>query len=652
MRLAFVLLPLAVYAQSDWRLTPQSQSAGYTSEARREGVVLTPPPNRAAPGFLLRTLDAAPYRGRSIRLRAPIRLENPSAADRAQLFVRVARPGDQPAFYDDMADRPVVSSAWQTCEILGEVAPDAVSIEIGLKITGTSRAWVGAVSFETVPATAIAETRQALTAVYARLDAAYAAGNPDAIAALAVPDATVVIAGERTPLVAILQQVDANMRKRARYDSHSTITAVRTAGAEAIVSVNNQTIVTSPAGSRTVASVSRDTWVQTAAGWRLKESVLIATHLATPTTGPEAARPVIADLKQSAIPLPAGIAALSAAAANARIVALGEASYGTREFADLNIRAIQDLIERHVFTVVAIGANWAEARAIDDYIRTGLGSPAAAIETLNAWPWETSELLELVRSLRDWNAAAGHTPVRFAGFDVQPSPAADRLVLDYLRKYSPEDEGPAALAYAEVRDPDRAASAASAIAHALDVKHRDLVAASSDELWRDARQAAAIAWQSRRGPAFRADAMAANVVWLAAEAFPDAKIVLWTHNANVSAMSPFLRRRYGAQLFTVGYAFRGGEVRAVERNDVTVHTVAASAEGTGDAILAAAGMPQFFLDMRRLAAPSPLAGWLAEPHLFHQVGVFWGDSLIPQAPAKLYDALIFVDQSHPTAELP
>jgi hypothetical protein len=56
--------------------------------------------------------------------------------------------------------------------------------------------------------------------------------------------------------------------------------------------------------------------------------------------------------------------------------------------------------------------------------------------------------------------------------------------------------------------------------------------------------------------------------------------------------------------------------------------------------------------MRRLPAESPLARWLAQPHRFHQFGVLWADNLIPQSPAKLYDALIFVETSTATRELP
>jgi erythromycin esterase len=559
-----------------------------------------------------RTLDAAPYRGQSIRLRAAVP---------GRLYLQVVRPHGEAGFYDEADGR----------ELVGEVAPDAIAIAIGL--TGP-----GDVSLEAIPAMADAATHDAFRRVYAGIDAAYAASDA---AALAQPGATVVIAGERTPLSSILEQVAAAMRQGAHYDSHSTVTAVRIEGDEATVWVTNRTAV----NSQSVTSASRDTWERDGSGWRLKESVLVATHL-EPSTGA-----VAAGLKQSAVPLPAGIAALGAAAGPARIVALGQASYGTREFADLNVRAIEELIQHRGFTVVAIEANWAEARAIDDYLRTGQGRPADAIAKLNAWPWEMEELQELVRWMRDWNAAPGpHATLRFAGIDVQPSPAADRLAVDYLKEYAPELAGPAELAYSDARGD------AAEVAHQLDVNHRTLVAASSDQLWRDARQAAAVAWQARRGPEYRAAAMAANVEWLAAEAFPAAKIVVWSHNANVAAapggMGALLRTRYGSQLFTVGYAVGSGELRAAEKGELGVHALPSSPEGGGDAVLAMAGLSAFFLDLRALPVASPLAQWLAEPHLFHLAGAIWGDTLVPQAPAKLYDALVYVGESHPSALLP
>jgi hypothetical protein len=63
-------------------------------------------------------------------------------------------------------------------------------------------------------------------------------------------------------------------------------------------------------------------------------------------------------------------------------------------------------------------------------------------------------------------------------------------------------------------------------------------------------------------------------------------------------------------------------------------------------------MPLFFLDMASLPAAGPLAHWLAGPHLFHNVSTSWvvgssDSNLEPETLSKLYDGLIFVEESHP-----
>lgn len=612
-------------------------------------------------GSLMRRMDAAPYRGHTVRLRAAVRLEHPGASDRAQLWLRVERTGGEPGFYDDMGDRPITSASWQTYEISGDVAADAQAVEIGVLVSGRARVWVDRAAFE-ILGTADAAGQEAFQKLYARVDAAYAAGNLHAVAALATPDAQVTIGTERMPLASVLAQMEADLRRGTRYASHSTVTAVRASGSEASVSVNNQTTVTSPDAARTATSASRDTWVKIDGTWKLRRSVLIVTNLGVPLTGREAVRRVVEEIKQRAAALPEGLPALSQAIGDARIVALGEASYGTREFAEINRGIIQYLVEHKQFSVVAIGADWAEAHALDRYIKTGEGDATAALEKLNAWPWETVEMLQLVRWMRAYNTAPGRHPVlSLAGFDMQSSPQAAAMVVDYLKQYAPETAGQAELAYQEIRDAGRAASAATAVAHMLDAHHRELSAASGEDAWREARQAAAVAYQMRemqlssKGQAFRAESMAGNVEWLAT-AHPGEKIVALTHNANVStapgAMGNWLRARYGRQLYTVGYAFRGGELRAVEHDSVLARRVEASPEGTGDAVLSAAGMPAFFLDLRRVPAQSVLGAWLSEPHLFRLTGVMWSEALTAQIPAKLYDGLIFVEESHPTSEVP
>ena len=182
-------------------------------------------------------------------------------------------------FFDNMGDRPIRIGEWKTYEITGEVAADAQTIEVGVTSSGTAEVVVDAVTFEKLPALPpeAAAAREAIRRNYARVDSAYAEGDLDAIASLALPDAQVAIHGARTRLSAILTQIMEQIRAGG-FRSRSTLTAFRLDGPEATAWVNNE----STGGVSGVLSANRDVWVKTAAGWRLKQSALIATQTLTP----------------------------------------------------------------------------------------------------------------------------------------------------------------------------------------------------------------------------------------------------------------------------------------------------------------------------------------------------------------------------------
>jgi erythromycin esterase-like protein len=147
---------------------------------------------------------------------------------------------------------------------------------------------------------------------------------------------------------------------------------------------------------------------------------------------------------------------------------------------------------------------------------------------------------------------------------------------------------------------------------------------------------------------------AESVAHLANVERPQAKIVLWTDNTH--ARDPVLREKFGHKLYAVGFAFDRGEVGAVgvekgESKGLGVHTAQASPEGSGDAVLAAAGIPQFFLNMAKLPSGGALERWLAEMHLFHDLGAYWvlddpDASLQPVQLGLCYDGLYYVEAVH------
>lgn len=127
--------PLPAGADQTWwqHLGPGLTGDAPPYTAKRHG---RPAMSAATPqgfGVLMRGLDAKPYRGKRVRLRARV------AADHGhgQLWLRVDRPNQQMGFFDNMGARPVTSAAWTDASIEGPIADDAEGIVFGALQAGT-----------------------------------------------------------------------------------------------------------------------------------------------------------------------------------------------------------------------------------------------------------------------------------------------------------------------------------------------------------------------------------------------------------------------------------------------------------------------------------------------------------------------------------
>ena len=100
-------------------------------------------------GWVMQTFDATALRGKQVRYRAWLRINDPSEA-RAQLFVRVDRPNSEIGFHDYSHDRPVRSRDWTMREIGGRIDADAVRITIGLMLGGRGAAYIAEPEFESL----------------------------------------------------------------------------------------------------------------------------------------------------------------------------------------------------------------------------------------------------------------------------------------------------------------------------------------------------------------------------------------------------------------------------------------------------------------------------------------------------------------------
>jgi len=149
-------------------------------------------------------------------------------------------------------------------------------------------------------------------------------------------------------------------------------------------------------------------------------------------------------MRQNAIPLQtveaghgyADLQPLGQIVGNARIVELGEATHGTREFFQLKHRIIEYLAAQKGFTIFSIEANMPEAYRLNDYVLHGVGDPKQLLRGLYFWTVNTQEVLDMILWMRDFNRSGkGH--IEFTGFDMQSATHSIEAVRHFVQQYDP-----------------------------------------------------------------------------------------------------------------------------------------------------------------------------------------------------------------------
>lgn len=148
---------------------------------------------------------------------------------------------------------------------------------------------------------------------------------------------------------------------------------------------------------------------------------------------------------------------------DARIVALGEGTHGTREFFQMKHRITQYLAQEMGFTIFAIEASTPESAKVSDYTVRNIGdSPDDLIRGMYFWTWSTDEVADMARWMRAFNNAnakggggggAGNVDKRkhitFTGFDMQTPDIAGQIAAEFLRAHDPDLAARALAAYTE-----------------------------------------------------------------------------------------------------------------------------------------------------------------------------------------------------------
>jgi erythromycin esterase len=371
---------------------------------------------------------------------------------------------------------------------------------------------------------------------------------------------------------------------------------------------------------------------------------------------------------------------------DARVVAIGEATHGTREFQQFKVRMFEFLAARLGFSIFAIEANWAQSLAANDYVLYGKGTADSALAVQVNW-WQTPELRDLLRWMRNYNQDSSHArKLKFFGFDMQDPGPPEAGLREYLRRVDPAWEKKAghvidllgnygenpAYEHSAPEVKQRTRDTLTALLDRFDTQKDDYIRRSSREEWVMARQNMALVKQAEvkigdsgdGGRAARDRAMAENVKWMLDQEPPGAKIMLWAHNAHVASdssqhepMGGYLRRMDGAGFVNMGFIFGKGSFRAFDMQNQreAEFTLGDPPGGSVDATLAALGLPLFAIDLRRPPA-GPVAEWLGGDRRSRQIGGGYSTAtpgvwIQPMRPARAFDFLIFIGKTTPSVPL-
>ncbi|HEX6102929.1 MAG TPA: erythromycin esterase family protein [Alphaproteobacteria bacterium] len=347
-----------------------------------------------------------------------------------------------------------------------------------------------------------------------------------------------------------------------------------------------------------------------------------------------------------------------------RLVLLGEATHGTSEFYRFRAGLTATLIQRRGFRIVALEADWPDARRLDDFVRHR--QPAGdwtAFARFPTWMWRNREMLDFCRWLRVRNLA--HPIERRAGLyglDLYSLSSSIAAVLQYLNGVDPELARRAAERYAcfspFLEDPASYGEHATlggfqgcereALDMLGDLLRRQLQSAGEDQdRFLDAAQNARLvanaeayyrsiyygdadSWNLRDSHMF--ETLTTLLEWQGGSS----KAVVWAHNSHLGDaratqmarrgehnIGQLCRERFGEECFLLGFGTDRGTVAAATDwgGPMEIKQVRPARGDSYEGLCRRLGIPAFHLPL--LEASTELREGLEAPRLERAIGVIY-----------------------------
>jgi erythromycin esterase len=103
-----------------------------------------------------------------------------------------------------------------------------------------------------------------------------------------------------------------------------------------------------------------------------------------------------------------------------KIISIGEATHGTREFALMRHKIFRYLVQNHGFNTIFLEDDYSRCLLIDEYIKgRTVEDRSDLLRNFGNWPWKTEEMLNLIEWMRLYNQEHPDDQLNFVGVDMQ-----------------------------------------------------------------------------------------------------------------------------------------------------------------------------------------------------------------------------------------
>ena len=387
---------------------------------------------------------------------------------------------------------------------------------------------------------------------------------------------------------------------------------------------------------------------------------------------------------------------------DARVVLLGEASHGTSEFYRMRARITRELITRAGFSLVAVEADWPDARWVDAYVRHATEPPSKELpfKRFPRWMWRNREVAEFLDWLRQHNGTLAERDRRvgFYGLDLyslyasiesvlhyldRTDPAAARLARERYGCLTPWAEEPAAYGRAAITDAERSCefevvrTLQDLLSRRLDyARHGDgdrfldavqnaRLVANAERYYRVMYYGSTESWNLRDQHMFD------TLETLLATGGPAARAVVWEHNSHIGDAAAtemgragqlnvgrLCREAFGAGAYLVGFGTHDGAVAAAHNWDqpMQVMQVRPSHSASYERIFHDTGLEAALLPLRASASTASREELLPD-RLERAIGVIYrpatemASHYFRASLPEQFDEYVWFDRTGPVTEL-